>query len=171
MGKPTPVPTLRSQIKWGLGGILFFLLFGAGSIALLTPLRFSGSPEEVNLCVDNLSRLQKAAALYAADHDGRTPGATWDRDLLVYESDPVVFACPRQRRIDPRSSGYALNEALIGKPFEELEPNAILFFDSRLTEKSAVGNPKDFPVPGRHLNGRANNVVYANGQSASIPAR
>jgi hypothetical protein len=120
---------------------------------------------ETSNCMTNLRRLGTAMLLYGQEHDGVLPGEGWNKDLRVYENDEVTYACPHQRRIDPRSSGYAMNQEIAGKKTADVHDPAStpLVFDSRPTVPGALAAPSDLPRPARHRNGTVNVVAYADG--------
>jgi len=142
--------------------------------AIIIPIVSSaGSSYETNQCLGNLRGLARASFLYADDNNGSLPGAHWDDTLLKYEPNEVIYACPHQRRIDPRSSGYALAKRLAGQSLKDFpdQTTSVLFFDSRVTVPGALADPAEAARPGRHKNGRVNNVVYADGRAASVDVR
>lgn len=103
--------------------------------------------------------------MYAAENDDRLPIKGWDRSLKKFQSDDIVFACPVQRRIDPRSSGYALSSDIAGKENAKFQSpeNEVLFFDSIITQPGGIDKPGTLPRPGRHQNGNSNNVGFLDG--------
>lgn len=122
-------------------------------------------------CQTNLRTIAEASFMYATENDGRLPIAGWDRTLQKFQNDPLVYACPVQRRIDPRSSGYSFSSELAGKDKDSIEkPEAqIMVFDSLVTKPGSVSKPTEFARPARHSNGRTNNLVYADGRVESVP--
>jgi prepilin-type processing-associated H-X9-DG protein len=107
---------------------------------------------------------------YAEANDDLLPGEKWDVALHSIEPDPVTYACPHQRRVDPKSSGYAMNRVLAGKALGKIEAPAttILVFDSKPTVPGVLADPADVPRPARHRNGRVNNAAYADGRVAEF---
>ena len=170
---PIEVPSSGLKVSWGLGavGCLAAMMCIAASI-IMPILKSAGTSRETQLCLGNLRRLSRAVILYSEEHDGRLPGQGWNRDLAKYEPDEVVFACPHQRRIDPRSSGYAMNSALVEKKLPEVTDPAStpLLFDSRPVVPGTITEPDDVPRPGRHKNGSENAVAYADGHVTTVPA-
>lgn len=170
---PILVPSGGPKVSWGLGvvGCAAALVCMAG--AIIAPIMQSaGSSRETELCLSNLRRIARAAILYSEDNGGRLPGQEWNRALAKYEPDEVSFACPHQRRIDPRSSGYALNKTLAGATLDAIQDQdkTVLFFDSRPVFPGTITDPSDVPRPGRHRNGKRNGVAYANGRVEAVPA-
>lgn len=167
---PIQVPQGGLKTSWGLafvGCLAAFLCMGA---AILVPiLKSAGSSVETQQCMGNLRRLARALTLYSEENGGLLPADDWHRKLEEFEPDTVSYACPHQRRVDPRSSGYALNKALAGKRLDGQGKDAPLVFDSAVTVPGAVDDPSNVPRPGRHRNGRVNNVAYADGRVASVP--
>src|SRR5208282_600662 len=95
-------------------------------------------------CIYNLGEIFDATQLYAADHDDLIPKDDWNNKLAPYlrkiPDEELIFACPVQRRIDPESSGYALNDAVAGKSTKTVgaPDQTILVFDSQDTAKNAI---------------------------------
>ena len=149
----------------------------------------SGSKsEQSSLCFNNLTELTSASLLYAADHDETLPSGAWSQALKPYvkaslqssgkavpsEADIlVVFACPVQRRINPQTFGYALFQGIAGKakPSVPYPDQTALVFDSSNIKLDATEDLTTLPVPGRHQNGRRNNVSYLDGHVKAVPAR
>lgn len=170
---PIAVPSGGLKVSWGLGFIGCLSALMCIAAAILVPFwKSAGSSYETTQCMGNLRRIGRAVMLYAPDNNGLLPGDGWQRDLAKYEPDEVAFACPHQRRVDPGSSGYALNKAVAGKKLDEIQnpEETYLVFDSRPTVPGSIADSKAVPRPGRHRNGRVNNVVYADGRVNSVPA-
>ncbi len=168
------VPSGGLKVSWALGCVGLGAALLCITAAIIIPIYSSaGASFETTQCLSHLRRLARASFLYADDNNGVLPGEHWDESLVKYEPDEVSYACPHQRRIDPRSSGFALAKGLAGKTLKDIpdQPITTLFFDSRTTVPGAIADPTDIPRPGRHKNGRANNVVYADGRSASVEVR
>lgn len=159
------------KVSWGLGAVgCFAALICAAGVIIAPILKSAGASTESSQCASNLRRISAAMFEYAEANGGLLPGEKWNDALASLEPDPVVFACPHQRRTDPKSSGYALNKVLAGKPLAKVEAPAttVLVFDSRPTVPGVVTEVSDTPKPGRHRNGRSNNVAYADGRVGSV---
>lgn len=124
-------------------------------------------------CQANLRSIAQAALMYATENDDRLPIRGWNVALRKFQPDDLVFACPVQRRIDPRSSGYALSSDVAGKENSSFDtPNLdVFFFDSKVTQPGVTDKPGTFPDIARHGNGRSNNVVYLDGHVKPEPTQ
>lgn len=177
METPTPnpihVPEKGLKVSWALGfvGCLAAMLCAAAGI-IAPILSSSGQSINTNQCMDNLRRISAASFLYAKDNNDTLPAEGWHELLAQYEEDEVAYACPAQRRIDPRSSGYAISKDIAGKQLVKIEnqEKTPLYFDSKVTAPGAVAPATDTPRPGRHRNQRANNVAYVDGHVETIDA-
>lgn len=162
--RPGPSPWL-----FLVGGI-FALACMAGAIIMPILASNNRNVNDTN-CQANLKSLAAAALMYASENDGRLPAKGWDKALKKIQPDDMIYACPVQARIDPRSSGYAISDKVAGKEINSFQDQdqEILFFDSVVTQPGLTDKPTSTPRPGRHSNGRSNNVVYLDGQVRSIP--
>lgn len=92
--------------------------------------------------LNNLRQIALAGLMYAADHEGRLPDAdTWMDDLAPYVNNTEVYKSPLAPGLE---YGYAMNEALSGKPLDVIGNLAetVLFFESNLGTRNAVGGPE-----------------------------
>lgn len=172
-GSPIVVPQGGLKVSWGLGFVGCLSALICVTAALFAPvLQSAGASMETQNCLSNLRRVSRALLLYADANGDLLPGGQWAEQLVSIEPDRLVYACPHQRRIDPRSSGYALNTAMAGKKLESVQnPGQVpMVFDSKATAPGAIADPADVPRPGRHKNGRLNNIAYADGHVASVDA-
>lgn len=163
----TPKPGFSPWL-FVVGGVL---AFGCMAAAIIMPILSSaGRNLSDGTCQANLRSLAVAAEMYAGENDGRLPIRGWDKSLAKFQPDKIVYACPVQRRIDPRSSGYALSELVAGKELASFEKpeETVLFFDSKVTQPGQVDNPDALPTTGRHRNGKTNNVLYLDGKIKSV---
>ncbi len=170
---PIAVPSGGLKVSWGLGAVGCFAAMLCIFASIVAPILSSaGASRETQQCLGNLRRLSRAMMLYTDDNDGKMPGQDWNKDLAKYEPDEVMFACPHQRRVDPNSSGYALNKALAGKVLKDIENpgQTVMLFDSRPVVPGTITEPSDVPRPGRHRNGKQNGVAYADGRVEAVPA-
>lgn len=123
-------------------------------------------PARNQTCPDRLKKLYDAVRFYADSYDDYLPPA--DRWMTALTDPTQTFAeeeilrCPDAADTDRH--GYAMNSALSGKRFSEIEnPSGTpLFYDSSDLRKDAHDNLTSLPRPGRHM-GR-NNILYADGQ-------
>lgn len=170
---PILVPERGLKVSWGLGAIGCFAALICIFAALVLPvIQSAGASLESSSCAANLRQVGRAMLLYAEQNAGKLPGAGWNEDLIAIEPDRVLYACPRQRRLDPRSSGYALSSEVAGKKLDSIQDpgSVVLVFDSLPTVPGAIAKPNEVPRPGRHRNGSMNNVVYVDGHGAPVPA-
>lgn len=173
MSTPSPiqVPEKGLKVSWALGivGCLAAMLC-AGAAIIAPILSSAGQSMQTNTCMDHLRRLSRASFLYAEENGGMLPAEGWDILLEPYEPDELTYACPTQRRVDPRSSGYALSKLVAGKKLDGIEnpTRTPLLFDSKVTAPGAVADPADVPRPGRHRNNRANNVAFVDGHVETL---
>lgn len=145
--------------------------FGCMAAAIIMPILASkNESSSATHCASNLRYLARATSIYLTEFDERLPAKDWNLALAKYEPDDVKFACPTQRRIDPKSSGYALSNAVAGKQATKIESpeEVVMFFDSRATVPGIVDDPSNEAEPKRHRNGRVNNVVYLDGHTKEI---
>lgn len=168
---PIAVPERGLKVSWALGivGCLGALLCAAAGI-IAPILSSAGQSVQSEQCMDNLRRLSKASFLYAEENSGVLPGEGWDETLYSIEPEDVTYACPSQRRLEPKSSGYALSRDVADQILDKIgnQYQTPLFFDSRVIAMGAVASPADVPKPGRHRTRRANNVAYVDGHVASV---
>lgn len=169
---PIVVPSGGMRVSWGLGAVGCFSALLCITASIVMPiLKSASTSRETQQCLGNLRRLSRAMMLYTDDNDGKMPGQDWNKDLSKYEPDEVMFACPHQRRVDPSSSGYALNKALAGKVMKDIENpgQTVMLFDSRPVIPGTITEPTNVPRPGRHRNGKQNGVAYADGRVEAVP--
>lgn len=152
-----------------VGGI-FALACMAGAI-IMPILASQGRNIADTTCQSNLQSLASAAIMYSAENDDRLPIKGWDKSLRKFQPDLLIFACPVQRRIDPRSSGYALEEQIAGKELSSFEKprDHVFFFDSVVTQPGLTDKASALPRPPRHKNAKTNNLVYLDGHVESTP--
>ncbi len=162
----------------GLSPLTFALLAAAVGFlcivpSIILPIFFqAGVSVQQQQCIGNLKRLAAAHLIYATDYNDRLPPAgSWMDALAQYEPDELAYACPVQRRVEPQSFGYGFNRELSGAEVGKLsQPDQTpLAFDSSDVRRNASGGLELLPSPGRHRNGRENNVVYADGRTAPLP--
>ena len=113
-------------------------------------------------CMSALSRLAAAARQYPDKHAGNLPSAdTWREDLipLLGGADTAkTVRCPLAPAGIP---GYAMNEALSGKPLKNMDraDSTVLFYESDLDGPDPAGGAATMAEP-RHDGG--NYYVMAN---------
>ena len=175
MSEPSPihVPEKGIKVSWTLGivGCLAAMLC-AGAAIIAPILSSAGQSMQTNTCMDHLRRLSRASFLYAEENGGLLPAEGWDTLLEPYEPDELTYACPAQRRVDPRSSGYALSKEVDGEVLDKIDnpTRTPLFFDSKVTVPGAIADPAEVPRPGRHRNNRANNMAFVDGHVETLNA-
>ncbi|MEQ1933899.1 MAG: hypothetical protein ABL962_08480 [Fimbriimonadaceae bacterium] len=152
-----------------LVGLVAALGCMAGAI-LIPIMKGQGDSIGSDNCRNNLRQLARASLLYASENDDLLPGKNWDDSLLKQEPDEVVYACPVQRRLDPKSSGYALSKDVAGKALSKIvsHESEILFFDSVVTEPGSLDDPSNLSQPPRHRKGSSNNIIFVDGHSAEV---
>jgi prepilin-type processing-associated H-X9-DG protein len=166
-------PSIGLWMLFGVPGLLI-LSVAIAYLWILPDLNSGKSSLQTQTCLTNLGELARATNLYAADFDDHIPSKAWNSALTPYLHDrpdyELMFACPVQRRMDPESSGYALNSAVAGKQMKSIgTPNTtILIFDSEPTNPGAIASTDQMASPGRHEHGRVNNVVFVDGNVKSI---
>lgn len=178
---PSPYVKKPSLWLWMIVGIPLCLLSMVlvGWVWILPDLHKGDSSIQTLGCLTNLDELAIGLQTYASDFDDNLPEQGWNDKIRPYfvkkkvPDVPLLFACPVQRRMDPESSGYALNREAAGRKLHSLEPmsDTPLVFDSSDVQPSAVEPTESLPSPGRHEHGRKNNVVYADGSAKTIAAR
>jgi len=147
-----------------------------GWLWILPDLRKGDTSNMTASCIYNLGEISQAMTMYTADHDDRFPAVGWNDKLAPYlrkvPDAELLFACPVERRLDPESSGYALNQAVGGRSVKDVGPSdqTILVFDSQETAKSAIAPTSGLASPGRHEHGRKDNVLFLSGTAKSVPA-
>ncbi len=172
-GSPIVVPQGGLKVSWGLGFVGCLAALICVTAALFAPvLQSAGASMETQNCLSNLRRVSRALLLYSEANGDLLPSGQWVEQLVSIEPDRLIYACPHQRRIDPRSSGYALNTAVAGKKLASVQnpEKTPMVFDSKATAPNAIAAEGEVPRPGRHKNGRLNNVAYADGHVASVDA-
>ena len=165
-------PSTTTTVLWCLKVAFWLAALAVGCILVfMKPFSIGVNTEETGACEMNLAALASAAQAYSAKHEGKLPDKSWEQALAPYAQSSVIFSCPHQRRIDPSSSGYAMNRDVVGRVLATLPPDAISFFDYQGFEHGAIGGIHETPKPGRHRRGRANCVVFANGKPSTIEAK
>lgn len=96
----------------------------------------------------NLRGIYTAMEVYAAENKGHLPLADQWCDLLIVHMDvsPVSFTIPHGD-IMLGESAYAMNEYIKGIPFNELQPDIVLLFQTGAgigTERSASTKDRNF---------------------------
>ncbi len=168
-------PSLGKWMAIGMPASLATLVLLA-YLWILPDIRKGDTSNMTATCIYNLGEIFDASQLYAADHDDLIPKDQWNNKLAPYlrkiPDEELIFACPVQRRIDPESSGYALNDAAAGKSTKTVgvPEQTILVFDSEDTAKNAIEPTSRLAHPGRHDRGSKDNVLFLSGAVKSVPA-
>lgn len=109
----------------------------------------SGTSKRVSIASARLVKLKQlaiSAAMYQEDADGRyMPASTWCDSLLPYVGSEEVFEYPG----DSDRYRYAMNRALDRADIpilSELDPPTVLFFESTIAKRNAVGGLDDLLV-------------------------
>ena len=138
---------------WRLGFGACLALLAA---AILPPILQTGTHEyAVSPCLVNVKELALAQALYGADYDDRLPPARWMDALAKYakqagDKNADIFRCPNCPV--KGGYGYAMHKPLAGLLCTDPDTSAtvVLFFDSTLSARNALGGFDTLPAPGRH---------------------
>jgi prepilin-type processing-associated H-X9-DG protein len=166
---------------WVPGGLLFFIFMAW--LWIRPDLNGGETTKQTEGCLSNLRELARGFQMYAADNNDILPGPAadgktgWTDELkpLLHKvpDEELLFACPVQRRLDPESSGYELNQDAASQKLSDLGPQnqLVLIFDSKNVGTNALGPTSDMPSPGRHDHGRKNNFVYADGSAKTVDAK
>jgi hypothetical protein len=115
-------------------------------------------------CMSALSRIAAAARQYSDKHAGSLPLAeSWREDLLTLMGGAEAAKSARCPLAPLGVAGYALNEALSGKPLKTLDraETTVLFYESDQEGLDPAGGPATLAEP-RHDGG--NYYVMANFQ-------
>ncbi|HMS55277.1 MAG TPA: hypothetical protein PKA27_07720 [Fimbriimonadaceae bacterium] len=169
---PLVVPESKSPFRWILGGMGCLGIVAVMVYALLLPVfNQVETSTQTRLCMTNLKSIGAAMILYAEENNDKIPEkGTWMDRFLTYVDSDVNFACPVQRRMDPRTYGYALSKVLPGQSLSKIEEpeKKEAVFDSNRIERNAESDLTSLPDPGRHSNGRKNTVLFLDGRTDSI---
>lgn len=175
MTDPDPLLVPKRRSSWS--AVLIFLGIAACMVplvwAIIMPVfKQVSTSKQTELCLMNLRSIGAGLLLYAEATDGRLPyrDVGWMDSLTEYVNGDLVFACPVQRRMDPRTYGYAMNEDLVGKPLKSIPDHtkAPVVFDSNRIERNAFAGIGSLPDPGRHANGRKNSVLFLDGRTEAL---
>lgn len=169
---PLVVRDNGSPARWILSGIGCLAIVAVMVYALLLPV-FSQveTSTQTKLCMSNLRSIGAAMVLYAQENNDKIPETgTWMDRYQTYVDSDVNFACPVQRRMDPRTYGYAMSSVLPGQNLSKIEEpeKKEAVFDSNRIERNAESDLTSLPDPGRHSNGRKNTVLFLDGRTDSI---
>lgn len=119
--------------------------------------------------LSNLKQLGTGTMMYSIDYDDRLPlGPEWMDAVLPYVKSEERYHAPRQGQPQAREYGYAFREELGGKDTRKVvDPNKfVMYFDSTLPGRSAVGGLATFPRPGRY--GGKNTMVMVDCSAKAI---
>lgn len=144
----------------------FMLLFAIPILAglLLPALAKAKERAQTINCVNNVKQLALAARMYAVDHGDTLPYATnWCDAIQNNIGSPKVFQCPTDPDL---RCAFAYNRNLDGKKDNEINPQAVMFFESR-AGWNAAGGPELFAS---HKHSRTRIVVgFADGSVQQLP--
>ena len=123
---------------------------------VLTQKDVSGTEAYQGDVTDRLKAMQTAAELYHSSEDMYPKAHKWMDDLLIRLQTQNLRkgeAEKKLKRPDVEANadqyGFAINAAVAGKYKGDLkDPKTILFFESKETNKNAVGDPKSDGKPG-----------------------
>lgn len=173
--QPEPAKPISGATKFWLGVGVFAMAFLCLIAGIILPIvNQADRSVQTKLCISNLRKAAAAFMLYASDNNDHLPDSkNWVRALHDFEPDDLIYACPVQRRMDPQSFGYAFAKDLSKAKLHTITQPDIkpLVFDSSDVGENASGGLELLPNPGRHRNGRENNVCYADGHAAPVDVK
>lgn len=114
------------------------LIVGALLFARPAPTTLTQAQQQT---LDRLQVLAGAIRQYAADHEGMLPGADWGTAIAGSLSDPLAFDDPTMLE-QGKKGGFALNQAVVGKPVAGLDPATVLVFSTTRPDRGAVGDSR-----------------------------
>ena len=148
------------------GCMLLFALFVIPFMAGVTLPAFAKARERAQTinCVNNVKQLSLAVRMYAVDHGDAFPYATNWCDVIQYNvGSPKVFQCPADPGL---RCAFAYNRNLAGMKDNEINPQAVMFFESNAGWNAAAG-PELFAA---HKHSRTRIVVgFADGSVHQLP--
>lgn len=112
------------------------LIVGALLFARPAPTTLTQAQQQT---LDRLQVLAGAIRQYAADHDGVLPGADWGTAIAGSLSDPQAFDDPAVLE-QGKKGGFALNQAVVGQPIDQLDPATVLVFSTARPDRAPVGD-------------------------------
>ncbi len=106
-----------------------FLLFIPILLGMFLPaLAQAKSRAQTVMCVNNVKQQTLAMHMYASDHNTLPEGSKWCDALKPYLQGTTVFRCPADK--PGARCSYAFNAKLGGKKLSEVNPQAVLLFES-----------------------------------------
>ena len=96
--------------------------------------------------LNNAKQIARALQSYADDHGGRLPSEDNWSDAILPALGFSWFVSPRYHNgvSKPNRCDYALNKAVAGKLLADLNPNAVLIYESPSAGWNASGGKADF---------------------------
>ena len=114
------------------------LILGALFFARPAPTTLTAQEQQT---LDRLQALAVAIRQYAADNGGVLPADNWGTVIAGTLSDPQAFDDPAILE-QGKKGGFALNQAVVGKPVAELDPATVLVFSTTRPDRGAVGDSR-----------------------------
>lgn len=115
-------------------------------------------------CINNIKQLGISMFMYADNHTNQLPSAAaWSDSISNFVSSTNVFHCPADSH---KGCSYAFNQKLAGQNLKDINPRAVMFFEST-AGWNASGGP-EIMVSTRHGHDGCN-VVFADGSVRKVP--
>lgn len=129
-----------------LDKVLIVFVFVVGPALILGAVMF-GRPAPTTLNAQDQQTLVRLQALagairqYAAENNGVLPNEDWGAAIAGELSDPQAFDDPAVLQ-HGKKGGFALNEAVLGKPVADLDPATVLVFSTARPDRAPVGDQR-----------------------------
>lgn len=159
-GRLTGSGLATTGIVLSLIAVLLWLLAIPAAMLLPALAKAKQKAQRIN-CVNNLKQLSLAVRLY---QDQYPPAETWCDAIQKEVGSPKIFQCPANPALP---CAYAFNARLAGKKADEVNPQAVMIFESD-AGWNASGGPELMLDPSRH--GRFFVVGLADGSVQSVTA-
>jgi len=148
------------------GFMLLFALFAIPFMAGMTLPAFAKAKERAQMinCVNNVKQLSLAVRMYAVDNGNTFPYATnWCDVIQKNVGSPKAFQCPADPGL---RCAFAYNRKLAGMMDGEINPQAVMFFESNAGWNAAGGSE----LFAAHKHSRTRIVVgFADGSVQQLP--
>jgi hypothetical protein len=147
-----------------VSGFMLLLAVPIMAAMLLPALAKAKERAQTINCVNNLKQLGLAVRMYSVDHGDTFPYATnWCDAIQKNVGTPKVFQCPADPGL---RCAFAYNRKLDGKIESEINPQTVIFFESR-AGWNAAGGPELFAAHKHSTTGIA--VGFADGSVRRLP--
>ncbi len=156
-GRLTGSGLATTGIVLSLIAVLLWLL-AIPAAMLLPALSKAKQKAQIISCVGNVKQLSLAVRIYSSDNQDQYPPAeTWCDAIQTTVGSPKVFQCAVVRG---QRCAYAFNASLSGKKTDEVNPQAVMIFESG-AGWNASGGPELMLESPRHA--RRFSVGFADG--------